>query len=197
MYLYIYVSMYLNSYPCTQAIYGLAAGSAWEQFGVRLTMMTKWTQRYTPRPWWSKFGDALWGGNPAYLERHLQAVIEWTLVLHSGIVSERVWRGTWRPWSSKFGNALGGHDRVNLEVVIMQVRRYNWRPWSSEFGDAPGGHDQASLEICTWRPWLCKLGARNGASLQIHFAAVIEGDWTSTWRRSMDSTPSAESRFIS
>jgi len=45
----------------------------------------------------------------------------------------------------------------------------------SEFGDALGGHD--------------------GASLDVHLEAVIERDWTSTWRRSMDGAPVAETVF--
>ena len=32
-------------------------------------------------------------------------------------------------------------------------------------------------------------------SLDIHLEAVIERDWTSTWRRSMDSAPGAETVF--
>jgi len=45
----------------------------------------------------------------------------------------------------------------------------------SEFGDALGGRDRATLDI--------------------HLEAVIERDWTSTWRRSMDSAPVAETVF--
>jgi len=52
-----------------------------------------------------------------------------------------------------------------------------WRPKSSEFGVALGGHDRANLEM--------------------HLEAVIERDWTSTWRRSMDGAPGAETLFIS
>jgi len=45
----------------------------------------------------------------------------------------------------------------------------------SEFGDALGGRNQASLDI--------------------QLEAVIERDLTSTWRRSMDSAPGAETVF--
>jgi len=33
--------------------------------------------------------------------------------------------------------------------------------------------------------------------LEIHLAAVIKRDWTTTWRRSMDGVPGAETLFIS
>ena len=45
----------------------------------------------------------------------------------------------------------------------------------SEFGDALGGRNQASLDI--------------------QLEAVIERDLTSTWRRSMDSAPGADTVF--
>jgi hypothetical protein len=34
--------------------------------------------RYIWKPWSSEFGDALGSGNKAYLEIHLEGVIEWT-----------------------------------------------------------------------------------------------------------------------
>jgi len=126
-------------------------------------MTIEWTQRYTPRPWSRDFGDALRGGDRAYLEEQLDAVMQW---------SERC---TPRLWSSEFGDAL-------VEAVIERVWRYTWRPWSSQFGDTVRGHDRASLEICTWRPWWCELGGLNWASLEIHLEAVIERDSRCTWR---------------
>jgi len=170
----IYVSMYLYSYPSTHAISGLAAGGAWEQFEVRLKMMIEWTQRYTPRPWSRDFGDALGGGNRAYLEIHLEAVME------------RVW-----------GYALGGHDRVNFQAVIELVRRYTWRQRSSKFGDALGGRDRSSLEMhweaemewtqrCTWRLWSSEFGdaqgGRDGVNSEMHLEAVIDRVWRCTGR---------------
>jgi len=41
--------------------------------------------------------------------------------------------------------------------------------------------------VRTWRP--------NRASLDIDLEAVIERDWMSTWRRSMDGAPGAETVF--
>jgi len=35
---------------------------------------------------------------------------------------------------------------------------------------------------CTWKPSLCKLGVRNGVSLEMHLQAVIERIWRYTWR---------------
>jgi len=64
----IYVSIYLYSYPSTHSISGLPAGSAWEQFEVGLKMTIEWTQRYTPSPWSSEFGDALGGDHRASFE---------------------------------------------------------------------------------------------------------------------------------
>jgi len=127
--------MYLYNYPSTQAISALGAGSAWEQFEVRLKMTIEWTQRYTPRAWSSEFGDALGG----HARANLQAVIE------------RVWRYTWRLWLSQFGDALGDWDRANsemhLEAGIERVWRCIWRQRSSELRGALGGCDRASLEM--------------------------------------------------
>jgi len=116
--------MYLYSYPSTHAISGLAAGSASEQFEIRLERMIEWIQRYTPRPGSNDFRDALGGGDRAYVEVHCEAVIEWTQ------------RCTPRASLSEFGDSLGGHDRVSLEICT-------WRPWSCELA----GHNRVSLEI--------------------------------------------------
>jgi len=62
---------------------------------------------------------------------------------------------------------------MHLEAMIVRTCRTQ----SSEFGDALGGDDRASLEM--------------------HLQAVIERDWTSTWRRSMDGAPGDETLFIS
>jgi len=149
----IYVSMYRYSYPSTHGISELAAGGAWEQFKGCLKMTIQWTQRYTPRPWSSEFGDALEGSNQPYLQRHLDTMIKWT------------WRCTPSSQLSEFVDALGGHDRANLEAVFEQVWRYAWRPWSWEFGDALGGHNCANFKAViervwryTWRPWSSEFG---------------------------------------
>ena len=128
---------------------------------MHLEARIEWTQRYTPRPWASEFGDAHWGRDPASLEMQLETDIEWTQ------------RCTWRPWSSEFGDALRGRDRVNsemhLEAVIEQVWRCTGRPWSSECGDAHWGRDRGSLEMQleteiewtqthTARPWSSEFG---------------------------------------
>jgi len=191
--------MYLYSYPSTHAISGLAVGGAWEQFEVRLKMTIEWTQRYTPRLWSSDFGDALGGGNRAYLEIHLEAVFErhcgYALGGHDcanfQAVIERVWRYTWRLQSSECGDALGGHDRSSLEMHweadMEWTQRCTWRPWSSEFGDALGGWDGVNSEMhleavidrvwrYTWRPWSSEfgdaLGGRDRASLDEYLEAV-------------------------
>ena len=41
------------------------------------------------------------------------------------------------------------------------------------------------------------LGGCNRASVEIHLEAVIERDWTSTWKQSMDGAPGADTLFIS
>jgi len=119
------------------------------------------TQRYTPRPWSSEFGDALGGHDRVSLEMHLEAEVEWTQ------------RCTLRPWSSEFRDALGGRDRVNwelhLEAVMERVWRCTWRPRSSQLRAALGGRDRVRLEMhleaeidrvwrCTGRPWSSKFG---------------------------------------
>jgi len=116
-YLCIYVSMYLYTCPSTHAISGLAAGGACEQIEVRLKMTMVWTQRYTPRPWSSQFGDELGHRNRAYLEIHLEAVIQWTQRYNPGM------------WSSDFGDPPEGPDRARLDDYLEAVngRRPGWR----------------------------------------------------------------------
>jgi len=98
---------------------------------VWLKMTIEWSQGYTPSPWSSQFGDALWGHNRAGLEMHLEATIE------------RVWRCNWKPWSSKYGDTLGSCDRtcleMQLEAIMVRVWRCTCRPWSSEIGGVLGG----------------------------------------------------------
>jgi len=127
----IFVCMYLYSYPSTHSISRLAAGCACDEFKVRLKTTMEWTQRYTPRPWLSEFGDVLGCQDRVNTKMHLEAEID------------QVWRGTWRPWWSEFGDALGGRDRVNSEMhsdaVIVRVWWCSCRLWSGEIGGVLGG----------------------------------------------------------
>jgi len=75
--------------------------------------------------------------------------------------------------------------QIHVEDMMMRSRKYLWRPWSSKFGDALGCHVCANLEAVIER--VC----RNT------FEAVIERDWSSTWRWSMDGVLSAGTLFIS
>jgi len=102
----IYVSMYLYSYRSTHVISGLAARGDWEQLEVHLRMTMEWTQRYTPRPWSSEFGDAIGDRDWMNSEMHWEAVIE------------RVWRCTWRPRVSELRDAMGGRDWASLDMHL-------------------------------------------------------------------------------
>jgi len=62
---------------------------------------------------------------------------------------------------------------MHLEAMMVRT----CRPESSGSGDTLGGHDRASLET--------------------QLEDVINRDWTTTWRRSMDSAQGAETLFIS
>jgi len=107
----IYVSMYLYSYLSTQGISGLAAHGDWEQLEVCQKITIEWIQRYTPRPWSSKFGDAIGDRDWVNSQMHWEAVIE------------RVWTCTWRPRSSDLRDAL--------RAVIERVQRCTCsRLWS-------------------------------------------------------------------
>ena len=150
----IYVSMYLYSYLSTHGISGLAARGDWEQLEVRLKMTIELPQRYTPRPWSSNFGNALWGRDWANLEMHLEAVIDalggrdwvnsemhWETVID---VIERVWGCTLMPWLSEFGDAIRDRDWVNSEIHSKAVIERVWRCtcsrlWSSKIGGVLGG----------------------------------------------------------
>jgi len=143
----IYVSMYLYSYPSTHGISGLAVGGAWEQFEVRLKMTIEWSPRCTWRLWSREFGDAIGDRDWVNSEMHWEAVIE----------------RLWRPRLSELRDALGGRDRASLEmhweVMIERVWRCTGRPRSSELRDALGGRDRSSLEM-HWeavieRVWRC------------------------------------------
>jgi len=94
----IYVSMNLYRYLCAHGISGLAARGDWEQFKVPLKMTMEWTQRYTPRPWWSEFGQALGGQDRVNSE------------MHSTL------------WSSKVRDALAASDdRGGLQEYLKVV----------------------------------------------------------------------------
>jgi len=75
--------------------------------------------------------------------------------------------------------------KVRPKMTIEWIQRYTPSPWMSEFGDAFGCGNRAYREIhlegviertdgCTCRPWSCKLGGRNQASLDIHLEDMIE-----------------------
>jgi len=176
--------MYPYSYQSTHVISGLAAGGAWDQIEVRLKMTIEWTQRYTPRPWSSEFGDALAGCDWVNLE------------MHSEIVIERVWLCPCRPWLCELGGRNRASVEMHLEAVIERVWRYTLR-----------GHDRGNLEAviervwrCTWRARMRELrnalGGRVRASLEMHLQPMIEQDWSSTWRRSMGGSRGGETLFI-
>jgi len=155
----IYVSMYLYSYLSTHGISGLAAHGDWEQFEVRLNIMIQWTQRYTPRLWLSKFGDA---------------IVDWDWVN-----SEMHWEAV-----SEFGDAIGDQDWVNWEMhweaVIKRIWRCNWRQRLTELRDALGGRDRACLDMqleaeIEWTQ-RCTVSC-DWPSLEMHLQqAMIQGD---------------------
>jgi len=176
----IYVSMCLDSCPSTHGISGLAADGASEQFEVRLKMTIQWTQRYTPRPWSSKFEDAIGDRDWVNSEMHWEAIIERVLIC------------TWSPRPSELKQALWGRDQacleMQLETEIEWTQRYTWRPWSSELTDTLRDRNQASMEIhleamivLTWTQWSSEFGGHNHASLEIHLEAVNEQVWGCTW----------------
>ena len=111
----VFWSMYPYSYLSTQSISGLAAGGTGEQWKVRLKITIEWTQRYTPRPWLSKFKGVPEGSNQAYFAIHFDVMIKWTK------------RCTGRLWWSEFGDALGGNDHANFEAVIKRDWTSTWR----------------------------------------------------------------------
>jgi len=175
---FVFSSTYLYSYLSTHGISGLAARGDCQQFEVHLQITIKWTQRYTPRPGSSGFGDALGGPDGENSEMHWEAVIErvgdalrdWDWVnsqMHLEAMIERVWRCTWRPRLSELRDALWGRDRASLEMhleaEVEWTQRCTLRPWSSKFGNAIGDWD-----------WL---------NSQIHSEAVIERVWRCTRSR--------------
>jgi len=119
-----YPSISVNPQLLINDVLGCRDQASWE---THFEAEIKWTQRYTPRPWSSEFGDALWGRDRARLEMQLETNIEWTQ------------RCTGRPWSSKLGDAIGDRDWVNSEMhweaLIERVWTCTWRPRSSEHRD--------------------------------------------------------------
>jgi len=143
-----------------------------------------------------------------YTATHLHMVyLDWLqAVLESNSRGPRKW------WSSELRDILWGRDRASLEfhleAVIKRIWWYSWRPRLSEHGDALWDRDRASLEVHleamlmrTCMPESSELGVtlggRDRVSLEIQLESVIEQDWTSTWRRSMDGAPGDETLFIS
>jgi len=193
--------MNIYSYVSTHGISGLAAGGDCEQCEVSLKMTIERTQRYTPRPWPSEFGDAIEDRDRVKSDMLWETVIErvgrCTLRPPSGefgdaigyrnggnselpweAVIEGVWTCTWRPGSSELRNALEGCGRATLDMPLAAkiewTQRYTGRPWSCEFGHALGGRKswtQRWTPSCDW------------ANLDMHLQqAMIEGDWRSSWR---------------
>ena len=206
MYPCIYIATHLHTVylECVQAGLGSNWRCGWKrrssEFGdtldrANLEAIIERVQRYTWRPSSSEFGDTLAGRNRANVAIHLEVVIEW------------------------LGDALGGNNRAGSEIQLESAIVRTWRPQLRELEDTLGGRDRASWR-CTWRPWSGKLempleavivrtgrpwsnefqatlGGCDGASLEMHLEAVIEPDWTSTWRRSKDGPTAAETLFIS
>jgi len=135
----------------THGISVLAPWDECQQYEVRLKIMSEWTQRYTPSPWLSEFGDAIVDLHSVDSDMHLEADIEWTQrcpdrqrarglrdaltgreradsEMHSEAMIGRFWRWTFRPRSREFGDALLGRDRpsmqMNFEAAIVQVWWY-------------------------------------------------------------------------
>ena len=125
--------------------------------------------------------DVLGDGDRVNSEMHLAGMIE------------LVWICTWRLGSSELRDALGGRDRATLEIYMEALSeciwRYIWRLWSSECREALRDHDRASLEMHLWRPLWSEfgdtLGGHDRTSLEMHLQAMIERDWSSTWRWSI------------
>jgi hypothetical protein len=90
----IFVSMYLQSYPLTHGISGLAAG-----------IQGIW--RHTWRPWWRELRDALWDRDRARLVIHLEAMMM------------SIGGCTCRSWSSMMRGVLGGgRQKVHLVLTL-------------------------------------------------------------------------------
>ena len=164
-----------------------------KQFEVCLKMMIDWTQRYTLRPYWSEFGDAVWMRQFSIFGDILGGRRRVNLEMQSKIMIEGGWRYTWRLCSSECGGRNCTSWEILLEAVIERVWRGTWRPWSSELRYALCDRHWASLEIhlqtviqCvwrfTWRQWSSEFGRRNRASLEMHLEVVIERVWRWTWR---------------
>jgi len=153
----IYVSMYLYSYLSRYGISGLAARGDWEKFEMRLRMTIEWTQRYTLRPWLSKFWHALGGLDRVNSDMHSKL------------------------WSRE---SFGGRDPVNSEMrceaEIDWTHRCTCGPLWGKCGDELCGCDGASLEMHLWRPWSSEqrdaLRGCYRASVEMHLQAMIDRD---------------------
>jgi hypothetical protein len=132
----ICVSMYLYSYLSTHGKSGLAASGNQEQFEVCLKLTIEWTQRYTPRPWSSKFRHAIGDWQWVNSEMYWEAVIK------------QVCRCTGRPWLSEIGDALTGYDRARLEEYLDMI--------DLEAVDGRGARWWDSIyQLVNSKPWEC------------------------------------------
>ena len=95
-------------------------------------------------------------------------------------VIERILRGAWQCQSNTLSDMICGRDWESSIMHWEAVIVHTWRQQSSESGDTLLGSDWMSLEAhleaviervrrCTLRPWLCKLGGRTRASLEMQF----------------------------
>ena len=158
--------MYLYSYLPTHGISGLAARSDCQQFEVRLKMTMEWTQRYTPRPWSSKFGDATGDRNLMNSEMDWEAAIE------------RGRRCNWRPRLSELRDAL--------RAVIERVSRCTCRRlWSREMRGVLNLETVDGRRARCWdsihrsvnsKPWEC-----DKVTLPL-MLLLRSGCWQSIWR---------------
>jgi len=83
---FVFSSMYLDCYPSTDGISGLAAAGGWEPFNVRWTMTIERPPRYTPWPWSNEYGDEHGGGNWDDLHIHSDAHTRVQFGMHSEMV---------------------------------------------------------------------------------------------------------------
>jgi len=154
--IFIYVSIYLCSYPSTNCISGLAAGST---SGSNL--------RCAWRGQSSELRATLQGRDQASSVIHFARCDRASMVINLDSEIEWIERCTWMPWSCKLRNVLGGCDQVSFEThlqsVIEQVEKSTWRPCYSEFQDEVRDHNRVRMvmdsepanewnERCTWWP---------------------------------------------
>jgi len=140
--------------------------------------------RCTWKQWLSELREPLWGIVSARLGMHLEDMVKWPM------------RCTPRPWLYKCGDALGGRDLTSL---VISTRR----SWFCNIG----GCNRVSMEMHLdtmvmrtgrpqWRRFGDPLEGGDRANLEIPLEAVIDWNWMSTWRRSMDSAANSETLFI-